>query len=116
MGGINTLFSLGVYLLLVFLGMHYFFAVLTGTILGILFNFKTYGTLVFKTSDNKLIIKFFSIYALTFIIGIGSLNLMFFLGFTKYTAALVLTVPNALLGFILNKRFVFDRKKAMDKQ
>jgi len=109
-GGINTLFSLVVYLILVYFGIHYILASLIATILGILFNFKTYGTLVFKNKDNSLIFRFFLVYTITYIIGISCLKLMLIIGLNKYTAGLILTIPNALLGYFLNRRFVFNRK------
>ncbi|MBQ8045896.1 MAG: GtrA family protein, partial [Bacteroidales bacterium] len=55
---LNTLFGYGVYSLLVFLGLHYSVATLGSTVLGVLFNFKTYGVLVFKNTSNKLIFRF----------------------------------------------------------
>ena len=109
-GGINTLFSLVVYLILVYFGIHYILASLIATVLGILFNFKTYGTLVFKNKDNSLILRFFLVYTITYIIGISCLKLMLIIGLNKYTAGLILTIPNALLGYFLNRRFVFNRK------
>ena len=56
--GINTLFGFLIYALTVFILKQLFscsnvyLAVVIATIIAVLFNFKTYGTLVFKTKDN----------------------------------------------------------------
>ena len=57
-GILNTAFGYLVFALLLFLGLHYTLAVILSTIAGVLFNFKTTGTLVFKNHNNKLIFKF----------------------------------------------------------
>ena len=63
-GGINTILGYAVFALLIYLGLHYALAVIIGTIVGILFNFKTTGGIVFKSKDNRLIFKFFAVYGI----------------------------------------------------
>lgn len=53
-GGINTAVGYGLFAFFLFLKFHYALAVLFATIVGICFNFKTTGSIVFKNSDNKL--------------------------------------------------------------
>ena len=52
-GILNTAFGYGCFALFIYLGLHYTIAVLLGTCLGILFNFKTLGHLVFKNKQNR---------------------------------------------------------------
>ena len=52
-GGVNTVFGYSIFALFLFLGMHYAVATLFATILGILFNFKTTGVIVFNNKDNR---------------------------------------------------------------
>ena len=69
-GVLNTAFGYLAYALLLFLGLHYTLAVVLSTIAGVLFNFKTTGTIVFKNNNNKLIFKFVAVYAITTTLGI----------------------------------------------
>ena len=107
---LNTLFGYGVYTLLVYFGMHFSLATLISTILGVLFNFKTYGILVFKNSSNKLIFRFVLVYCVVYLCNIGGIALLKTLGMSSYLAGAVMLVPVGLLGFILNKIFVYSKK------
>lgn len=107
---LNTLFGYGIYTLLVYCGMHFSLATLISTILGVLFNFKTYGILVFKNSSNKLIFHFVLVYCVVYLCNIGGIALLKTLGMSSYLAGAVMLVPVGLLGFILNKIFVYSQK------
>lgn len=107
-GGINTLFGYGVFSLLIFIGLHYVFAVFLGTIIGILFNFKTTGCIVFKSKNNRLIIRFFAVYIITYIINVAYLSL--FIPYCNvYLLGAISILPLALLSYFLNKHYVFTR-------
>ena len=109
-GGLNTVFGYCMFSLFIFLKCHYALATLFSTVLGILFNFKTTGVLVFKNHDNKLLIKFFAVYTLLYFIGIGELKLMSSLGFNNmYLNYAIFILPNAMLSFILMKKTVFNK-------
>ena len=109
--GLNTLFGYGLFAGLIFIGLPYILATLIALILGVLFNFKTYGTLVFKNKDNSRIFRFIGVYAVTYITNI---SLMFLLrklwGLNDYEIGAILAIPMGLLGFVLNKRFVFSKQ------
>ncbi len=106
-GGINTLFGYSVYALLLFLNVHYSLAAVVATILGILFNFKTTGRIVFNSRDNRLLVKFVGVYAFLCLVNI--LVLKMFDGFQVdlYLAGFIMLLPMALFGYFLNKMFVF---------
>lgn len=106
-GLLNTLFGYGTYALLVFLGLHYFVATLVSTIVGVLFNFKTTGSLVFKIKKNSQIIQFIAVYAVLYVINIAGLALLSRLGLSTYYCGALMLLPMAVFAFILNKRFVF---------
>lgn len=107
-GVLNTAFGYGVYALFIFLGLHYTAATFLSTVIGILFNFKTIGGIVFKSKDNRLIFRFFGVYAICYLINIACLKAMTLMGMSNmYLAGLILLLPVALLAFYLNKRFVF---------
>jgi putative flippase GtrA len=120
--GINTLFGFLIYALTVFILKQLFscsnvyLAVVIATIIAVLFNFKTYGTLVFKTKDNSRIIRFFGVYLCTMSLQMLSLKLLSLAGITNsYIAGGVILLPMSLLSFLLMRRFVFNNKlKARD--
>jgi len=109
-GALNTGFGYCAYALFIFTGLHYSIAVLFSTILGVLFNFKTIGVLVFKNGDNRLILRFFAVYAIIYLLNVSGLKLFKSLGSQNmYVNGLILVLPLAFLSFFLNKKFVFER-------
>ena len=110
-GILNTAFGYLVFAALLYFGLHYTLAVVLSTIAGVIFNFKTTGTLVFKNNNNKLIFKFVAVYALTCIIGIMVLRLAELVNVNLYLAGMVSTGICAIIAFILNKNWVFKYEK-----
>jgi putative flippase GtrA len=82
-------------------------AALFSTLCGILFNFKTTGTIVFRNKNNWLIFRFFGVYLFTYLINIGLLDLFEHFGVGPLVAGAIIIVPVSLLSFFLNKKFVF---------
>lgn len=105
--GLNTFFGYGAFALLIYFGLHYTLAVLISTVAGVLFNFKTYGLLVFNSKDNKLIFHFFGVYIVTYLCNVSGIALLAHLEFSNYMAGMIMALPIGFLGFILNKKFVF---------
>lgn len=110
-GILNTAFGYLVFALLLFFGLHYTLAVILSTIAGVLFNFKTTGTLVFKNHNNKLIFKFVAVYAITAVLGIIILRVAELAHINLYFAGLVSTGICAIISFLLNKNWVFKYEK-----
>ena len=109
-GILNTIFGYGLFALFIYLGLYYPLAVLLSTILGVLFNFKTIGKLVFGSSDNGLILRFALVYVITYLLNIFFLWLFKKFGFENmYINGFVLLIPLAAVSFLLNKFFVFRR-------
>jgi len=106
-GGLNTLFGYSLFAVLIYAGLHYTVAVFIGTIIGVVFNFKTTGKLVFKSHDNSLILKFFGVYGVIYLLNIIGLYLLEKISIDIYIAGMILILPMALVSFGLNKRFVF---------
>ena len=110
-GILNTAFGYLAFALLLFLGLHYTLSVILSTIAGVLFNFKTTGTLVFKNHNNKLIFKFVAVYAITATLGIIILRIAELAHINLYFAGLVSTGVCAIISFLLNKNWVFKYEK-----
>lgn len=108
-GALNTAFSYAIYAALVLLNLHYSLATLFSTILGIIFNFFTTGRLVFRSMDNRLFFKFVLVYGITYLVNILLLHwLVDLAGMDKLLAGALITLPVALLSYLLNSRFTFS--------
>ncbi len=109
-GIINTMFGYGLFAFLLYCNIHYALASVLATIISVLFNFKTTGTLVFKNHDNRLIFKFVSVYCFTTILSIIGLKIAKIFGENLYFAGLILTGIMAIITFILQKKYVFRKE------
>jgi putative flippase GtrA len=106
-GGINTVFGYSVFALFILIGLHYALAALLATICGILFNFKTTGTLIFKNKDNRLIFRFFGVYLITYLSTIGLLKIFNMFGVSNLMAGAIIVLPMGIVSFLLMKKLVF---------
>ena len=108
-GGINTLFGYSLYALLLYLQFHYAVASLMSNIVGVLFNFKTTGVIVFKNNNNELLLKFISVYIVTYLLNVGFLKIFSVFNSNMYFAGAILILPMALIAYTLQKKFVFRK-------
>lgn len=109
-GAFNTAFAYGVYALFIWLGLHYTLAVFLSTVIGICFSFKTLGAWVFDNKDNRLIFKFFAVYALCYLLNISILTVLKRGGINNlYLAGLISSFLVAMVSFFLNKLIVFKK-------
>jgi len=75
-GVLNTIFSYTFFAFLIFLKIDIYASLFISTIIGIIFNYFTFGNLVFKAKQNfSNFIKFIIVYFLSFIINTYLLNL-----------------------------------------
>lgn len=109
-GILNTFFGYSVFAVLIYSGFHYTVANLLSTILGVLFNFKTIGMLVFKNTRGYLILRFVAVYAVIYCLNIAFLKILSMMNVNMYVAGLVILFPMACTAFVLNKHFVFHEK------
>lgn len=106
-GGLNTVFGYGVYALLLFLGLHYAVAILCSTVLGVLFNFNTYGRLVFGSHDHRLIVRYLGFHASLYVLGVWIVKALRALGINPYLGYALLLPFVAASSFLVMKRYVF---------
>ncbi len=114
-GGINTLFGYGMFALFIFLGLHYAAATAVATVIAVLFNFFTTGTIVFKNADPRLIFRFVGVYCVGYLVNVGGLWVFNQFSVSNYIAGAILTLPMALLNFTLMKTLVFTRRAQGDE-
>lgn len=108
-GVLNTIFGYSVFALFIFLGMHYGLAVFLATCVGVLFNFKTIGSIVFKSKNSNCIWRFISVYIICYGVNVGVIKviLLLFSAANIYVVGAVATFIVAILSFSLNKYWVF---------
>lgn len=106
-GGLNTAFGYGVFALLVLAGVHYAVAAFFATVLGVLFNFRTTGRLVFGNRDDRLLLRFVLVYAISYVVGVASLRAAKSAGMPVLLAGAVLQLPMSLFTFGLQRAIVF---------
>jgi len=109
-GIMNTLFGYSLFALFIYLKVHYSLAVLLATVLGILFNFKTIGRLVFRNSNNLLIFRFVGVYGVTYLLNVTALRVFDSFKVNMYAAGMLLLVPIAVISFLLQSKYVFTKK------
>ena len=115
---LNTAFGLFINYLFLFIFEHlfklnhaYVVSNFFATIVSILFNFKTYGVLVFKNKDNKLLFRFLAVTTFSYLINIGGIALLEHLGSqNNYLNLTVMAVPVGLLNYVLNGILVYKKK------
>ena len=115
--GINTCFGYLMFAVCVFFIKNVYASVVVATIIAVLFNFNTYGRIVFKSKDNSKIYHFFGVYL--FIMGVNMLLLkaLAMAGIANpYIAGGILTLPMAGLSFLLMRKFVFNTVKENSNQ
>lgn len=110
-GGVNTLFGYGCFVALIALQLPDWLAMALSTVMGVLFNFRTTGGIVFQNRDMKKLSRFFAGYAIGYGVNLTSLRLLMALGLNVYVASALLVLPMAVFGFVLNKTWVFRRSE-----
>jgi len=106
-GGLNTAFGYGVFVTCLWLGLHYALAGAIATVLGVLFNFKSTGRLVFNSPGNRALPRFAVVYATIYLVNTLAIGVMLQVGIPEWLGGLILILPSAILSYVLNRQFVF---------
>jgi putative flippase GtrA len=106
-GILNTIFGYSLFAFFIFLQIHYAAAVLFATVIGVLFNFKTIGGLVFKSHNNALIFRFVAVYVIVYVINVAGLKVFDSYGVDMYLAGFLMLFPATAVSFTLHNWFVF---------
>jgi putative flippase GtrA len=108
-GAANTLFGLGVYWLVLYVGLSYQWAAASALVLGIIVSFNSHRWLVFRVPGR--FVRYVLVWLFVYFVNITLISVIReYVG--DYIAGVVLIPVNALLAYVLMKRFVFHRAKA----
>lgn len=110
-GLVNSLFGYGCFAGFLAIGLHYAVALFLATVIGVLFNFKTTGALVFRSSSNRLLFRFCAVYGIVYTANVLLMKCLLRVGLNSYASGAVLLAPIAVLSYILNKKYVFQHGK-----
>lgn len=105
--GLNTLFGYGMYAAFVFIGSAPPMALLLATILGIGFNFVTFGKAVFNRMDSKMLGRFVCAYGCNYFGNVYALTLLHTDIPSPYIAQLAIAPFSLLFLYVVMKYFVF---------
>jgi putative flippase GtrA len=106
-GGINTCFGYLVYAGMVYAGLRPSLALLVATVLGVAFNFVSFGKLVFKRIAWKRMPFFAAIYVLNYLVNAFLLGKVQVFIPSPYLAQAVILPLSVLFLFFMLRRFVF---------
>jgi putative flippase GtrA len=87
--------------------MEYGIALAMSSILGVIFNYTTFGRIVFRDRLGKRPIVFALTYAGLYALNLLLLQFLIGQGLDKYSSQAILMLPMAFLSFVLINKFVF---------
>jgi putative flippase GtrA len=112
-GGLNTGFGYASYAVLVLLGLPLWLAVAGSTVLALLFNFYSYGALVFGNTAGRLLPRFLGFYAVLGLANFALLRALAGVGVGPLLAQMLLLPLLAAAGYFGLRRFVFGKRLPM---
>jgi putative flippase GtrA len=110
-GAANTLFGLAVYAGCVVMGLPTWLALLVGIVAGVAFNFISFGAYAFRDLSVQRLPRFVLAYCAIYLINVVALDALRRFVPDPIWGQVLLTIPMAVLSYVLMSRFVF-RKKA----
>jgi putative flippase GtrA len=111
-GGLNAAVGYGIFATLILLGLPTPAAVILGTIIAVLFNFLSTGTLVFRSSTPGLLPRFLAVYAVQMGLNVASMEALERVGLHPLVAGALLLPPLAIFTYLAMRRFVYSNRSA----
>jgi len=103
----NTCFSTLLFMILLYVG----FGVVVGSALalalGVLFSYYTQGTIVFRHKSLGAFVRFVLAWIVIYLANLGEIRIFQHLGFNKYLAGTMATVPTTVVSYFVQKLLVF---------
>lgn len=109
-GGFNTAVGYALFCIALAIVPSTFIALCVSTLLAILFNFFTTGTLVFGSRDPRRIARFYGVYAIVFVYNAVGLAILERLAVAPQIGALALLPGAVVMSYFLNRQLVFAER------
>lgn len=108
-GMLNTLFGYGIYAGLVYIDLPYLIALLIATMAGVIFNYFSFGRMVFKSRGGWFVFgKFIVAYAVVYAINAAFLSILAYgFNFGAYLAQGICLLPSVAISWLLMKYWVY---------
>ncbi|WP_109126280.1 GtrA family protein [Dyella sp. C11] len=110
-GIFNSAFGLGVYALLIRLGLPVWAALIAANIAGVSFNYVTTGKFAFSHRGTNRFPSFVSIYLLCYVLNYLAITVLVRMHLGPVTSQVLLTPFMAILNYLLQSRFVFAQDR-----
>ena len=110
-GVVNALFGYGAYAAFIALGMNIFAAQILSHLLGMAFNYLTYGRFVFRDRDAS-VPRYLAVYAGQYVISVVALAMAHAMGFNPYLAGLAAIGVLSVVNYFVLKLFVYRVRSA----
>lgn len=110
-GGLNTAFGFAIYALFVYLGFPVWATVTLSMIAALIFNYLTYGGIVFKDLSWRTLPQFVVFYIALAGLNTALLHGLNSLGFGALLAQAILVAPLAVISYVGLNNFIFDKSK-----
>jgi putative flippase GtrA len=107
---LNTIFGIGMYMLLVALGMNMFAAQALSHVLGMAFNYFTYSRHVFRGSAPAKM-RFIMSYAVHYVMGLAALAAISRVVTNPYLAGLAAAILVSFINYFILRHLVFKAAK-----
>lgn len=109
-GVLNTLFGYGIYAGLVFIGIPLLAALFAATVLGVIFNYFSFGRMVFKAKGGWFVFgKFIVAYTIVYLMNAVFLSILTEGGYLNaYFAQAVCILPSVATSWLLMNRWVYE--------
>jgi putative flippase GtrA len=113
-GLLNTLFGYGLFCAALTATGAATLSLAVATVAGVLFNYRSIGSLVFGETGSQRLWRFIGVYALLFVLNALALTILQGLGARPAFAQAGLLPLMAAASFVLNRRFVFPAAQDRD--
>ena len=107
-GGVNTLVGYLIFAALILVGLPTPAAVVVGTILAVLFNFFSTGTVVFQNANGRLLPRFIGVYVAQMSLNVAAMAGLEKAGVHPLIGGALLLLPLAVFTYLAMRRFVFS--------
>ena len=110
-GGLNTVFGYSIYVIFVFVGIPYLVSLLMATILGVIFNYHSFGRIVFPSLGGMVAFRrFIAAYSTVYLINAIALEMLTNnLQLGPYAAQVICISPSIIMNWVLMNYWVFKR-------
>jgi putative flippase GtrA len=109
-GALNTAIGYAIYALFIYVGLPFPVANFLAVVVGIVIGFKTQATLVFQNPDNRLFVRFVTLWVVMYVLTTAIIAQFISLGMNAYAAGAAMLPISATISFIVQKTWVFRRR------